>query len=106
VRLWRAADGAAVRVLEGHRAAVHDVAFSPDGARIASASGDHAVRLWDVETGQSVLAIEDIGAPLWALAFSPDGRRLAVCPLDGTARVLDTQGVPERIRAPAPPGAP
>jgi WD40 repeat protein len=33
---------------------VNSVAFSPDGTRIASGSGDNTVRLWDMVTGQPV----------------------------------------------------
>ena len=34
-------------VLRGHKDAVASVAFSPDGWRLASGSGDGTVKLWD-----------------------------------------------------------
>ena len=40
--------------LQGHTAEVISVAFSPDGAMLASASRGQSVRLWDVKTRQSL----------------------------------------------------
>ena len=38
--------------LTGHTDSVHSVAFAPDGATVASGSGDCTVRLWDVKSGE------------------------------------------------------
>jgi len=40
--------------LRGHTESVWCLAFSPDGRRIASGSGDSTIRLWDGETGVAV----------------------------------------------------
>jgi WD40 repeat protein len=56
--------------LGGHRAAVRQVGFSPDGKRVLSGS-EHLYCRWDVATGRSP------GRPAWldrAFAVSADGR--------------------------------
>jgi WD40 repeat protein len=65
--------------------------FSPDGARIVTASSDHTARIWDAQTGQP------IGEPLHhndqvrAASFSPDGTRIVTASVDHTARIWDAQ---------------
>jgi len=49
VRLWEASGGREILTLHGHHDRVHGVAFSPDGARLASASADGVVRIWKTE---------------------------------------------------------
>ncbi|HLJ95396.1 MAG TPA: protein kinase [Gemmataceae bacterium] len=51
-----------------------NVAFSPDGKRLARATGE--VRVWDAQTGQELLSLKDTGRAL-SVVFSSDGKCLA-----------------------------
>jgi Caspase domain/WD domain, G-beta repeat len=55
---------------------VYDVAFSPDGTRLATICISSGVRVWDAASGQRLLELGDVRGT--AVAFSPDGTRLAV----------------------------
>ncbi len=92
--------------LRGHTSRVIAVAFSPDGATVASGSTDDTVKLWDARTGQQRLSIPAGLKGLLAVAFSPDGTRLAGCGNSNTVAVWDprtgrqllsVQGHTERI---------
>jgi WD40 repeat protein len=64
-------------MLEGHIDAVEDVAFSPDGKIIASASNDSTVRLWDAATGAALHTFKDHTHSVRSVAFSPDSKMVA-----------------------------
>ena len=58
-------DGASLRrmrlmstMTSGHTSGVYSVSWSPDGSRIASASGDGTVRVWSARTGDELLRLE------------------------------------------------
>lgn len=71
------------------RAPVSAVAFSPDGALIASGSEDHRVRVWQVATGRLLRRLEGHSSAVTAVAFSPDGNALASASNDRTVRLWD-----------------
>jgi WD40 repeat protein/serine/threonine protein kinase len=79
-------------VLRGHDASADDVAWSPDGQRLASASRDGAIRLWEAATGRerTLVRSQRLRGFVAFLAFTPDGRRLVgPGPSENTLRLWD-----------------
>ena len=83
-------------VLSGHLGWVGNLAWSPDGSILASASGDYNVhdytaRLWKAD-GTPVALLSAHTAEVYALAWSPDGKVLATGGGDGTVRLWRRDG--------------
>src|SRR5690349_868886 len=62
-----------VVTLEGHKARVTSLVFSPDGRRVVSASSKD-VRTWDLATGKEVESRAYAGGQV--VALFPDGGRM------------------------------
>jgi WD40 repeat protein len=65
------------------------VAFSTDGAQLASGGADGTIRLWDVETGKELRRMAGHTAGVENVIFSPDGKLIASAGDDGLARLWD-----------------
>jgi WD40 repeat protein/serine/threonine protein kinase len=91
--VWDAATGTRVAICRGHAGDIHSVDFSPDGARLVTASTDGTVRQWDARTGQEVERPYDRHGALvnWAV-YSPDGEWIASAGNDRTIRVWRARG--------------
>ncbi|MHA5053954.1 WD40 repeat domain-containing protein [Streptomyces sp. SD15] len=66
---------------------MEDAAWSPDEARIATASGDWTAAVWDILTGRRIEVLRGHEGRLRAVAWSPDGRHIATGADDRTVRV-------------------
>jgi WD40 repeat protein/serine/threonine protein kinase len=84
MRAW--ALGKAHRSTPGHEDSVIGVAFSPNGAWLATAGNDHTIGVWDTETSQRrFLRGHDSGVR--QVATGPKGRWLASASKDTTVRL-------------------
>ena len=91
VRIWDAATGRQLLIMEGHTGGIVALALSPDGTKVATASDDKTVRIWDVDTGNELLVLQGFAGTVWDLAYSPDGTRLATVGFGGTAKVWNAK---------------
>ncbi|HRF98052.1 MAG TPA: hypothetical protein PLZ51_22755, partial [Aggregatilineales bacterium] len=57
----------------GHTAQIYDIAISPDGTQILSASGDQTLLLWDVATGAVLGEYKGHGSSVRSVAFNSEG---------------------------------
>ncbi len=71
-----------------HGDSVNDVAFSPDGLWVLTASYDGTARVWDAVSGEErfLLPLRHDAFILHA-SFSPDGSRIVTASADKTARI-------------------
>jgi WD40 repeat protein/tRNA A-37 threonylcarbamoyl transferase component Bud32 len=100
VKVWDATSGQLLRTLPDHPDQVLGVAFpldgarlgvafSPDGAWLASAVLDRTVKIWEATTGQLIRTLPGHTNLVCSVAFSPDGKRLASASGDRTVKVWD-----------------
>jgi hypothetical protein len=89
LRLYDGKSFELLATLPGHDDTVFSVAFSKDGAKLASASFDKTVRVWDVKSRQKLFTFTDHSDFVYAVAFSPDGTWLVSCSKDRSVKVFD-----------------
>ena len=68
---------------------VNSVAYSPDGATLASADSEGTVLLWDMTTGEDVRTLKGHTSWVTSVEFSPDGLTLASAGMEDGIRLWD-----------------
>lgn len=89
IQIAQAADGKVTKTLTGHSAAVHGLAFSPDGAKLYSASADKTLRGWNLADAKELWKV-DSPAAMRDLTVSKDGTLAVTADEDNKLRVWST----------------
>jgi RNA polymerase sigma factor (sigma-70 family) len=92
---------AAARLQVHHNSPVLSVAWSSNGASIATGTKDGTIHLTDAATGKEMRTIAG-GDAVVSLAFAPDGKTLAVCQSEGTLSIWDTANGQQLSKAKRP----
>lgn len=77
--------------LKGHRDAVYFVSFSPDGAALATASGDRTAKVWNVGNGDLIATLTGHEGDVYWAGFSRDGTTVVTAGADGTVRLWNAR---------------
>lgn len=90
IKIWDATTGQKLRTFHENTDTISCscVEFSPDGQRLASASGN-TVRVWDAATGEKQLDLNGHLGSVFRVVYSLDGERLASASWDQTVRVWE-----------------
>ncbi len=75
--------------IQGKKAGVRSVKWSPDGARLAAAGQDQTVKVWDAAELLSYSAALEALPEIRAVRWSPDSQILALGGRDGVVRLWD-----------------
>jgi len=88
IQLWDVRTGAKLSACVGHREPIDDLAFSPGGKHLASASTENEARLWDVPSGRPRSMLTGHKKMVHYMAFSSDSRTLVTRDADADALKL------------------
>jgi len=84
--IWDARDGARRHTL-AHTGDVLDVAWSPNGALLATANADNGGRIFRTDTGSLLTFLGGHSNQVVGVAFSPDGLSVVTASRDRSARI-------------------
>jgi WD40 repeat protein/DNA-binding XRE family transcriptional regulator len=94
ILVWNSGDYSLRATLQGHRGMVTTLAWTTDGARLASGSWGHGsdqLFIWDAQSWQRIRALDDPNELVFGVAWSAAGERLVSAGSDGILRWWNPQ---------------
>jgi WD40 repeat protein len=98
ITYWKTADGTLDHRVSGLAERVYDIAYSPDGKWMATASGDPGIygiaKLWLLDQAGAAKPVRDIIETqdvVFSVVFSPDSKKIATAGADRTIRIFDVE---------------
>jgi WD40 repeat protein len=94
--------GELINTLIAHEDSILQVAWSPDGKTLLSASADRVIKVFDAKDLTEKKALFPQSDWVLALRFSPDGKRFAAGRYDGSLTIYDlsqTLHTPQKVAA-------
>ena len=88
-RVWDMEIGDCVLLMEGHTAAVTDLAVAETGSLLVTSSADHTARVWGLDKGQCKAVLQGHTAAVNAVVVDTRGRFAVTASADATGRVWD-----------------
>lgn len=96
ISMWSLEDQSLEHNLRGHTDVIEAMDFSPDSARLVSASQDGTLIQWNVNSGELLQTFEGHSDWVFGVDYSRNGRRIISSAADNTLILWRNDGVMER----------
>ncbi|HEV8542004.1 MAG TPA: DUF1549 domain-containing protein [Verrucomicrobiae bacterium] len=91
VRVFSIQTGAEISAWQTDSDTLYDVAISPDGGLLATASGDKLVKLWEIVSQKEIGQIEAHLGAIWGAAFNTNATELVTVGSDKQLKIWDVK---------------
>jgi WD40 repeat protein len=75
------------KIISAHKDVILDMAFSPNGKTLATASYDTTIKLWNTDAGKELRTLKEHSDSVYGVSFSKDGTLLASAAADRAVKI-------------------